>query len=391
MEQLYEIYRALLASTPTDFVRYIHKIIDWQSRLILIMGARGVGKTTMVLQHIKIQGDRNSSLYIDANNSYFAANSLYDTASAFNKNGGKVLYIDEIHKYEGWSREVKMMYDYLPDLQIIITGSSMLDLRKGADADLSRRAILYTMNGMSFREYLNYTMGFNLPAYPLEGIIAGNVELPKEIAHPLPLFKEFLRNGYYPFLKMDNYLVRLNNVIDQTLDVDIPKYAQMNASTIVKLKKLLYIISQSVPFKPNFTKIGQSIETDRNTVADYFVYMEKSGLIRQLRIAEKGMKVLEKIDKVYLANTNLIYALADGMPDTGNIRETVFFSQMTVNNVVASAPAGDFRIGKYTFEVGGKNKKHKQIREVSDSYVVKDDIEYGGLKTIPLWMFGFNY
>lgn len=391
MKQLYEIYRSLLASTPTDFVRYMHKTIDWQSRLILIMGARGVGKTTMVLQHIKMHGDKDTSLYIDANNNYFAANSLYDVASTFNKNGGKVLYIDEVHKYEGWSREVKMMYDYMPDLQIIITGSSMLDLRKGADADLSRRAITYTMNGMSFREYLNFTKELDLPNYSIEDIIAGKVELPKDIVHPLPLFKEFLQKGYYPFFKTDNYLVRLNNVIEQTLEVDIPKYAQMNASTVVKLKKLLYIISRSVPFKPNFTEIGRAIETDRNTVADYFVYMEKSGLIRQLRIADDGMKLLEKVDKVYLANTNLIYAQANDGLNIGNIRETVFFSQMTVNNIVASAPAGDFKIGKYTFEVGGKSKTQKQIKEIANSYVVKDDIEYGGLNTIPLWMFGFNY
>src|SRR5574344_3082810 len=205
MEQLYEIYRALLASTPTDFVRYIHKIIDWQSRLILIMGARGVGKTTMVLQHIKIQGDRNSSLYIDANNSYFAANSLYDTASAFNKSGGKVLYIDEIHKYGDWSREVKMMYDYLPDLQIIISGSSMLDIKKGVDADLSRRAISYILEGLSVREYLNFSLELDMPCYSLEDIIAGKIELPKKIEHPLEYFHDYVKNGYYPFFKIDNY------------------------------------------------------------------------------------------------------------------------------------------------------------------------------------------
>lgn len=391
MEQLYEIYRNLLAATPTDFLRYLHNDIDWRSRLIVITGARGVGKTIMMLQHIKLTGNEKESLYIDANNNYFSLNTLYDTASTFNKNGGKVLYIDEVHKYQDWSREVKMMYDYLPDLQIIISGSSILDIRKGTDSDLSRRAISYNLEGMSFREYLNYSLGLQLPAYSIEEIIAGNVVLPKEIPHPIPFFKEYMKIGYYPFYKTDNYYIRLDNTINQTLEVDIPKYAQMNASTAVKLKKLLYIISRSVPFKPNFTEIGNAIGTDRGSVGDYFVYMEKTGLIRQLRIADEGMKILEKVDKVYLSNTNLIFSQSDGKPDIGNLRKTVFFSMTTVRNTVASANPGDFKIGKYTFEVGGKAKTQKQIKDIPSSYIVKDEIEYGGINTIPLWTFGFNY
>lgn len=391
MEQLFEIYRSLLAETPSKFVRYMHELINWKSRLIVLMGARGVGKTTMVLQHIKLYGDKDASLYIDANNTYFSANSLYEVAYTFYTNGGKVLYIDEVHKYKNWSKEIKMMYDILSGLQIIVTGSSMLDIKQGTDADLSRRAIIYTMEGLSFREYLNFTLGLNLPAYSLDDIVAGNVELPEEVKHPLPFFKEYMQKGYYPFFGIDNYLIRLNNVINQTLEVDIPSFAQMNASTIVKLKKLLYVISRSVPFKPNLTGIGRAIETDRGTVADYLFYMEKAGLIRQLRIADDGMKLLEKTDKIYLANTNLIFSQADGKPEIGNIRETVFFSSMIVNNVVASAPSGDFRVGKYTFEVGGKSKTQKQIKGVENAYIVKDDIEYKGWKEIPLWSFGFNY
>ncbi len=391
MEQLFEIYRSLLAETPSKFVRYMHDTIDWQSRLIVLMGARGVGKTTMVLQHIKLHGDKNTSLYIDANNTYFSANSLYDVANQFYINGGRVLYIDEVHKYKNWSSEIKMMYDYLSGLQIIVTGSSILDIKKGTDADLSRRAITYTMEGLSFREYLNFTLHLTIPPYSLEDIVSGNIELPQEIKHPLPLFKEYMQRGYYPFFGMDNYLTRLNNVINQTLEVDIPSFAQMNISTVVKLKKLLYVISRSVPFKPNLTEIGRIIETDRGTVADYLFYMEKAGLIRQLRIADDGMKLLEKTDKIYLSNTNLIFSQAEDRPETGNLRETLFFSSLIVNNTVASAPSGDFRVGKYTFEVGGRSKTGRQIKDVENAYVVKDDIEHKGWKDIPLWFFGFNY
>jgi predicted AAA+ superfamily ATPase len=369
----------------------MHDVIDWQSRLIVLMGARGVGKTTLVLQHTKLHGDPNTSLYVDANHTYFSANSLYDVANQFYVNGGKTLYIDEVHKYKNWSAEVKMMHDYLSGLQVIVTGSSILEIKKGTDADLSRRAITYTMEGLSFREYLNFSLGLDIPVCSLDDIVAGNIELPEQIKHPLPLFKEYMQRGYYPFFGMDNYLTRLNGVINQTLEMDIPAFGQMNTSTAVKLKKLLYVISRSVPFKPNLTDIGRTIETDRGTVADYLFYMEKAGLIRQLRIADDGMKLLEKTDKVYLANTNLVFSQADDKPDVGNLRETVFFSSLVVNNTVASAPSGDFRVDKYTFEVGGKNKTGKQVKDIPDSYVVKDDIERKGWKDLPLWSFGFNY
>lgn len=391
MEQLFGIYRDLLSATPSTFMRYMHDKISWKSRLVVLMGARGVGKTTLVLQRIKLQGEEDSSLYIDAGNTYFAANRLFDVARTFHLNGGKTLYIDEVHKYRDWSREVKMMHDILGGLKVVVTGSSMLDIKKGTDADLSRRALTYTMEGLSFREYLNFSLGLDIPPVSLDDIVAGNVVLPESVGHPLPHFKEYLQRGYYPFFGTDNYLTRLNSVIDQTLEVDIPSFAQMNMSTAVKLKKLLYVISRSVPFKPNLSEIGRAIEIDRGTVADYLFYMEKAGLIRQLRFADEGMKFLEKTDKIYLANTNLIFSQAEDKPDIGNIRETVFFSSLAVNNFIASAPAGDFRVEKYTFEVGGKNKKQKQIADVPDSYVVKDDIEHKGWKNIPLWFFGLNY
>ena len=356
---------------------------------MVIEGARGVGKTTMILQRIKLSGDAGTSFYVDAGHTYFSSNSLYDFVEAFYKNGGKCIYIDEVHKYETWSREVKMMYDYLPELKIVLTGSSLLSIKKGVDADLSRRAIEYTLHGLSFREFLFLSEGVTVPQFSLEDIVAGKVDISGAVKFPIPVFHKFLKMGDYPFFSIDSYQIRLNNVVNQTLEVDIPQYARMNVATVVKLKKLLNIISQSVPFKPNFSEIARSLEVDRATASTYMTYMEKSGLVRQLHTADTGMKILEKVDKVYLANTSLVYALADNIPETGNVRETFFFAQTSVCHTVASADAnGDFRIGDYTFEVGGQSKKQRQISGVPNSFVVKDDVDFPGYRTLPLWHFG---
>ena len=391
MEQLFDLYMAKLAETKTDFVRYLHDRINWDSQLIAIVGARGIGKTTLVLQHIKLTGAQKESLYVAADNTYFSSNTLFDTASAFVRNGGKTLYIDEVHKYAGWPREIKMIYDYLPDLKVVVTGSSILDIVKGTDADLSRRAIPYLMEGLSFREYLNYTLGTGIRAFSLEEIIAGNAELPPEAGHPLVHFKEYLAKGYFPFFKTDDYLMRLENVINHTMEIDIPAFAGMSISSARKLKKLLYVISRSVPFKPNFSEIGRALAIDRGTVSDYMVYMEKSGLTRQLNAAPDGMALVEKTEKVYLGNTNFIHALSDGNPDTGNIRETFFLSALAVNHKVTASPVSDFLVDGHTFEVGGRGKSGKQVREVEDAYIVKDDIEHAYMNIIPLWAFGLNY
>lgn len=391
MEKLYELYAKKLKTVSTDFVRYLYNQINWDSQLIVIMGARGVGKTTMVLQHILLTDAKKESLYVSADNTFFAGNTLYDIATKFAQQGGKVLYIDEVHKYQDWSKEVKMMYDFLPDLKVVITGSSILELIRGTDADLSRRAIRYKLEGLSFREYLNFSRGLNIPTYTLEEILDGKVELPAEVKYPLAHFKEYLTKGYFPFFKQDDYYQRLENVINQTMEVDIPAYAKMNASTARKLKQLLYVISRSVPFKPNFTEIGRAISCDRGTVADHMVYMEKSTLIRQLNFAPHGMDLVQKVDKIYLGNTCFIYALADENPEIGNIRETFFYCAMCVNHKVTSSPAADFLVKGHTFEVGGKSKKQKQIKNVNDAFIVKDDIENAYMNIIPLWTFGFNY
>ncbi len=389
MERLFELFHNLLGQTSTTFLRYLHEEIDWRNRLIAIVGARGVGKTTLLLQHIKLNLNVQTTLYVSADDIYFAENKLFDLASSFYKNGGKHFFIDEVHKYKDWSKEVKMMYDYFPDLQVIFTGSSILDIYKGSD-DLSRRAISYHLCGMSFREYLNMSQGLSLPAYSLEEIIQNRVNL-QGIQHPLPLFKEYLRKGYYPFFKEPSYEVRLQNILTLILETDIPIHANLTISTSKKIKQLLYIISQSVPFKPVFTKIADKIDVHRNQVVDFFFYLEKVQIISQLRNQTKGIQLLGKIEKVYLSSPNLIYALAEDKPDIGNMRETFFFNQLSVKNNVFSSPASDFLVNGITFDVGGKSKGQKQIEGMDKAFVVKDDIEIGYGNIVPLWMFGFNY
>ena len=389
MEKLIEIYKGLLDRTEIVFVRYLHEEIEWSSKLIAVVGARGVGKTTLLLQRIKLYHNVNDTLYVNADDLYFTENTLFDLASIFYKNGGKHLFIDEVHKYENWSKEIKMIYDYYQDLQVVFTGSSILDIYRGSD-DLSRRALTYKLEGMSFREYLNMSQGLQLPVYSLEDILSNKIVL-KEIEHPIPLFKQYLEAGYYPFFKEEAYSERLRNVINITLEVDIPVYAKINIATSKKIKQLLYVISQSVPFKPNFSKIAEIVGVHRNQVVDFLFYLEKAGIVTQLRTETKGIRMLGKVEKVYLNNPNLIYAIAEGSPEIGNMRETFFLNQLLVKNKVIASGYADFKIGEYTFEVGGRNKKQKQIEGIDNAFIVKDDIEYGYLNTIPLWAFGFNY
>ena len=388
MENLYELFYAKLDETPTSFMRYLHDRINWNNRMIAILGERGVGKTTLILQKIKQDGIEHT-LYFGADNVYFAQHSLFDTANEFYRKGGQRLYIDEIHKYPSWSTELKMIYDYCPQLQVVITGSSILDLYKGI-ADLSRRIISYTLVGLSFREFLAMTKGIDLPPVTFEEILRHKVIFPTG-ERPLALFDDYLKTGYYPFWNETDFATRLNNVINQTVENDIPTYAKMNIATSRKLKQLLFIISQSVPFKPNYTEIGAAMECDRGTVADLAFYLEKARMLMSLRHQEDGMKNYGKPEKIYLGNTNLIYALSEGKPEVGNLRETFFLSQMQVNQEVFASKAADFLINGKTFEVGGKSKSKKQIAELKDAFVVKDDIEYGYENTIPLWHFGMGY
>ena len=357
--------------------------------MIGLTGPRGVGKTTLVLQHIKEELDRNKALYVTAEDFYFASHKLVDLADSFAKLGGKYLFIDEIHKYKDWSKELKLIYDYHPELNVTFTGSSVLDINKGA-SDLSRRAVMYQMQGLSFREYLQLFHNISINTYSLSDILQHKVELLKDF-RPLAYFTNYLKNGYYPFALEDDFEVRLQQIINQTLESDIPQYADMNVSTGRKLKQLLAIIAKSVPFKPNISSIATMLGASRNNIADYCLYIEEAGFIAQLRDATGGVRGLGKVDKIYLDNTNLIYSLGREASDIGNIRETFFLNQMRVGHDVIASPVSDFLIDDMTFEVGGKNKRQKQIQGIEKAYVVKDDIEAGYMNVIPLWQLGLSY
>ena len=389
MKNLQGYFDTLLEETTSSFHRYMFNRIDWDNRLIGLVGPRGVGKTTLMLQHAKEELPRHSTLFVTAEDMYFASNNLVELATDFAKKGGRYLIIDEIHKMEEWSRYLKLVYDYQPKLNVIFTGSSILDITKGAH-DLSRRAITYHMQGLSFREYLSLFHEIHLDTYSLESIIRHEVKMPEGF-RPLELFKDYLQRGYYPFAMENQYEMRLKQVISNTLEVDIPQYAKMNVATGRKLKQLLGVVSRSVPFKPNMTTLATVLDTSRNSIPDFFIYLEEAGLIAQLRDNTGGVRGLGKVDKVYLDNTVLVYNLAGDEADIGNVRETFFNNQMRINQEVLASRVSDFEIGEYTFEVGGKNKKQKQIEDVDNGYIVKDDIERGYLNVIPLWMFGLNY
>ncbi|SHE60307.1 hypothetical protein SAMN05444405_102174 [Bacteroides luti] len=389
MDKLFEHFHKLLRELNTDFHRYIYSRINWNSRMIGLTGPRGVGKTTLVLQHIKKDLNPDQSLYVTAEDFYFADSKLTDLADLLTKRGIKYLFIDEIHKYKDWSKELKLIYDYHPELKIVFTGSSVLDINKGA-SDLSRRAVMYQMQGLSFREYLQLFHGITADVYTLQDILTHKVKIPG-VDHPLPLFEDYLKKGYYPFAKEDEFDLRIQQIINQTLESDIPQYADMNVSTGRKLKQLLAIISKSVPFKPNISSIATMLGASRNSIADYCLYIEEAGLIAQLRDSTGGIRGLGKVDKIYLDNTNLIYNLAQDTPNIGNIRETFFFNQTKVNYDVITSPISDFLIDNITFEIGGKNKGQKQIQGIENSFVVKDDIEFGYTNVIPLWQFGMSY
>lgn len=390
MNKLKQRFYNQLDITKTDFVRYAQESIPWDARLNAILGPRGVGKTTLLFQHIKLSGQRNESLLVFADDIYFSQNRLLDLADAFYKEGGKYLYIDEIHKYPNWSTEVKNIYDQLHGLNIVYTGSSILELEKGG-ADLSRRQLKYHLHGMSFREWLQMMHGIEIPVLTLEQIVSGDVTFPYDNFRPLPLFKDYLQTGYYPFCKEPRYLERLNAVVDLSLETDIPQFAGLSVGVMMKLKQLMQIISRISPFKPNYSDLARDLTVNRSKLKDYLYYLEKSGLIQSLTADDSGLNLLAKVEKIYLDNTNLMYALGGGQVDTGNVRETFFFNQMKVNHKVLSSSVSDFSIDGYTFKVGGKKKGRKQIEGVRNDYVVRNDIEYATTGIIPLWFFGLTY
>ena len=385
--KLYEYMAELLKRTPLVFIRYKYDEINWNGRLVGIVGPRGVGKSTMILQRIKLSKEGHH-LYVSADNIYFSNHSLIDFADEFIKEGGTHLYIDEIHKYAGWSRELKQIYDMHPSLNLIFTGSSVLDIKKG-EADLSRRALMYMMQGLSFREYLQLFEGIKTRVFSLDEILNHQVEIPG-LDHPLPVFRAYLDHGYYPFAIEGDFTQRMLQVIDQTVEVDIPQYADMKASTARKLKRMLVILSGLAPYKPSVENLATEIGVSKNNVPDYLVYLERAGMIGLLRDDTSGMRNLGKVEKVYVDNPSLMSVLTSN-PNIGNIRETFFYNQMREKQDVTSSRVSDFTIGDYTFEIGGRKKGKKQIEDVKNGRIVKDDIETGHGIIIPLWYFGMNY
>lgn len=388
-ESLYAYMRLQLELTCSDFHRYLYNDVNWNARMIAITGARGVGKSTMVLQYLKTQISDCKVLYISADHTFFTTHTLVEVADDFSKEAGSLLVIDEVHKYPDWSRELKQIYDTHPDMKVIFTGSSVLDIIDGV-ADLSRRVLHYTMYGLSFREYLGLFHHISVPKYSLEEILDGKAHI-EGMLHPLPAFREYLSEGYYPFAIEGDFQLRMQNVITKTIESDIAQYAGLRATTAKKLKKMLAVISGLAPYKPNADNLALEIGISRNSVQDYLSLLERAQLIGQLRDDTGGIRGLGKVEKVYIDNPSLMRVLSGGKTDVGNMRETFFYNQMRVKNDVISSRQSDFKIEKYTFEVGGRKKGKKQIEDIPDSFIVKDDIEFAQGNVIPLWAFGLNY
>lgn len=390
MQALYEQFYQLLELTPMNFFREKIDQINWDVRILGILGQKGVGKSTLILQHIKRQGNVDKSLYIVADDIYFSAHTLLETAREFFARGGKYLYIDEIHKYQNWSREIKNIYDSLPLLHVVYSGSSMLDLKQGG-ADLSRRVIEYHLPVWSFREYLNLRCGWQLKTATLDEVLKGKVDFPYGAERPLMYFDEYMKKGCYPFSFEPEFETRLRQVVNTTVELDIPKYAQMTIAATQKLKKFMYYISKSVPVKINYSDMARDLALDREDLPKYLEYLEKAELVSVLRMKANGDAILRKMDKLYLHNPNMSYVLSGEKPNDGNSRETIFLCWTKHLYDTLESPISDFEIAGKTFEVGGRKKGKKQIQDATEGYVVKDNIEYVFDNQVPLWMFGFLY
>ena len=398
MEQLQEQHLRLIAHINLPHKRSLIEKINWESRLIAIRGARGVGKTTMMLQHIKDAYGTNPevALYASLDHLYFSHHSLIDLADQFYKRGGKCLYLDEVHKYEGWSRELKNIYDGYPDLKVIFSGSSLLNILN-AEADLSRRCVSYDMQGLSFREYLLFKENITLPIFSLDEILNNPLQHSEQIARqcrPLQYFNKYLAEGYYPFFLQDNidYLTQLQKVVGMILEIELPQLCKIDIGNVRKLRSLLSVVSSGVPFAVDISKMAQMSELNRNTIVSYLAHLNRAKLINLLYSDALNLKRMQKPDKIYMENTNLLHALSLTQVETGTLRETFFVNQLTYQHQVEYAQKADFLIDRrYTIEVGGQSKGGKQIAGTPDSFIAADDIEYALGNKIPLWLFGFLY
>lgn len=396
MDRLYSFQAGVLKSVSNNFSRYLFQKINWKQRMFAIRGLRGTGKTTMLLQYLKFFA-KEKTLYVTADHPWFYENTLFELADQFEKHEGKVLLIDEIHKYPKWSTELKNIYDGFPALRIIYTASSALQIQRG-EADLSRRTVQYELAGLSLREYLELYQGIKSESYKLTDVLQHPEEIVQVLIknwRPLPTFKKYLKHGYFPFGKEETegtFAVKLNQVINTVLETDLAIIEEYSAANVVKLKMLLGVISESVPFTPNISALAAKMKLGRDTINNYLLHLERARILNLTHQHNKGVAALQKPDKVYLENTTLSFALRD-QPDIGSLRETFFFNQLkNSGHEIALPKEGDFLVdGKWTFEIGGKTKKDSQLKTVKNGYLALDEIESPYLNRIPLWLLGFLY
>jgi predicted AAA+ superfamily ATPase len=397
IDKLFETHKRRLVEHVVLFKRYLYERIDWNNRMIAIKGARGTGKTTILMQYIKEQLPADHrTLYVTLDDLYFAGNTLIDLADIFVKNGGENLILDEVHKYPGWSRELKNVYDNHSKLKVVFTSSSVLDVYRG-EADLSRRVVSYHLNELSLREYIALNSGIEIRAFTLNEILTDHANIGNEIMQkvkPIFEFNNYLKWGAYPFIfeGKEVYYQRINAVVNQILENDLQVVHNLDFHSITALKKLMYAIATSVPFKPNMSKLSERVGITRPTLSQYMLYLHNAELIKQLHTDRFGLMALAKPEKVYLNNPNLLFVIGADNANIGNLRETFFINQTNHLFTLTYSERADFMLDeKYTFEVGGKSKGQKQIQGLKNAYVLRDDIEYGHLNTLPLWMFGFLY
>ncbi|MBO7323496.1 MAG: AAA family ATPase [Bacteroidales bacterium] len=403
MDALFRKHDRLLANTSMKIIREKMNQIHWNARIVSIMGPKGVGKSTLIKQYIKPHfqpGDR-TVLYCSADTVDFSTRTLVGLAEEFHIHGGELLAVDEIHKYKpgtmDWSREVKEIYELFPTLKLIVSGSSLLQLREG-DADLSRRAIKYTMPGLSFREALKFYHDMDFPKWKLEDMLSRPYELWEMVTSkckPIVLFKEYLEKGYYPFLLEGDgeYYTRIEQVVNYIIETELPQICSVDVSNIRKIQALVKLIAEEVPFELNANKLAGSLEIGRDTVVEYLKYLGDAKVFNLLYSDKKKLGKLSKPDKVYMENPNLLYALAPGKVDIGTARECFAINSLAeCHHVEYGKAQGDFKVdGKYTFEIGGRSKDFSQIAGLKDSYIFADDWDMPDGAKLPLWMLGFLY
>ena len=397
LDEILRIYNRRLQGTPEGFKRYLIDKIDWRDNLIAIKGAKGMGKTTMLLQHINESfTDKDKALYLSLDNLWFETHSINDLIEYHYTHGGTHLFLDEVHYFPNWKKLIKNINDDYPGLHVVYTGSSMLKIDSGV-ADLSRRQLPYTLHGMSFREYLLYEGLAEIEPITLDFLLSNHHRIAEDILSNgmkiLPLFGDYLRHGYYPFYKSvySGFEIRLQQVVNHVLENDYPIIEGVEQSTIRKTKKMFMILAEQVPQTPNMSNLYNELETDRNQGLKMLYALEKAGLMALLSDKPKQIDKLSRPEKIFMDNSNLMYAYATN-PNIGTVRETFFLSQLAVDHSVIYPAKGDFLVdGKYLFEVGGRKKSFEQIKDVDDSYMAVDDTEIGHHNRIPLWMFGLLY